>query len=161
QWNLSVQKALTRNLVWEVTYVGNHGVKLYGAYEGNQPPPGPGSVNNRRPLAAYTSAAIIRVDPWVSSTYNGFSTRLERRFSSGLSFLGVFTFGRALDTQSNTDLCDGTCGNSSGQGAIVDARNRSLNHGLSDHHIGKRFVFSGAWDLPFGKDGRMLRRGIG
>ncbi|MBI3697776.1 MAG: TonB-dependent receptor, partial [Acidobacteria bacterium] len=34
QWNLSVQKELARNFVWEIGYVGNHGVKLYGAYEG-------------------------------------------------------------------------------------------------------------------------------
>ena len=41
QWNLSVQKELAKNFVWEVGYVGNHGVKLYGAYEGNQPVPAP------------------------------------------------------------------------------------------------------------------------
>lgn len=159
QWNLSIQKELVRNLVWEVNYVGNSGVNLYGAYEGNQPLPGPGGVNTRRPLASLTSASILRVEPWVTSKYHGLSTRLERRFSAGLSFLGVYTFGRSLDMQSNIDLCDG-CTNSGGSGAVADARNRRLNYGLSDHHVAHRFVLSGLFELPFGRGRAFLTSGV-
>ena len=82
QWNLSLQKQLTRDLVAEMNYVGNHGVKLYGAYEGNQPLPGPGAVNSRRPYGGIlTSGSILTVAPWVTSSYHGLSARLERRFS--------------------------------------------------------------------------------
>lgn len=158
QWNLSVQKELRPNLVWEVNYVGNHGVKLYGAYEANQPLPGPGAVNSRRPLRAITSGSILRVEPWVTSSYHGLSSRLERRFSSGASFLAVYTFGRALDMQSNIDLCDG-CTNSSGSGNVQDTRNRRLNYGLSDQHIAHRFVLSGLYELPFGPGKAMLSSG--
>jgi len=56
--NLTIQRELTRDLVWEIAYVGNHGVKLYGAYEGNQPFPGPGSVNTRRPLAGNVTLSL-------------------------------------------------------------------------------------------------------
>lgn len=160
QWNLSVQKELRKNLAWEVNYVGNHGVKLYGAYEGNQPAPGPGAVNSRRPLRAITSGSILRVEPWVTSTYHGLSTRLERRFTEGFSFLAVYTFGRSLDMQSNVDLCDG-CTNSSGSGNVPDTRNRRLNYGLSDQHIAHRLVFSGAYEVPFGPGKRRLASGPG
>ena len=159
QWNLSVQKEVAKNLLWEIAYVGNHGVKLYGAYEGNQPLPGPGTVTTRRPLQAITSASILRVEPWVNSSYHGVTTRMERRFSGGLSFLGVYTFGRALDMQTTIDLCDG-CTNSSGSGAVADTRNRRLNYGLSDSHSAHRFVLSGFWELPFGKGRRMLTTGV-
>ncbi|HET8549318.1 MAG TPA: carboxypeptidase regulatory-like domain-containing protein [Bryobacteraceae bacterium] len=159
QWNLSVQKELRRNLVWEVNYVGNHGVKLYGAYEGNQPAPGRGAVNSRRPLRGITSGSILRVEPWVTSSYHGMSSRLERRFSSGANFLAVYTFGRALDMQSNIDLCDG-CTNSSGSGNVPDVRNRRLNYGLSDQHIAHRFVLSGLYELPFGPGKPMLGSGV-
>lgn len=159
QWNLSIQKELRRNLIWEVNYVGNHGVKLYGAYEGNQPTPGPGSVNTRRPLAALTSGSILRIEPWVTSSYHGLSTRLEKRFSEGLSFLAVYTFGRSLDMQSNIDLCDG-CGSSSGAGSVVDSRNRRLNYGLSDHQVAHRFVLSGLYELPFGPGKPLLTSGV-
>ena len=36
-WNLGIQRALTNNLSLEVTYVGNHGVKLLGLQDLNQP----------------------------------------------------------------------------------------------------------------------------
>jgi hypothetical protein len=144
--------------VWEIGYVGNHGVKLYGAYEGNQPEPGPGSVNTRRPLQSITMASILRVEPWVNSTYHGLSTKLERRFADGLSFLGVYTFGRALDMQTTIDICDG-CTNSSGNSAVVNTRNRRLNYGLSDSHMKQRFVLSGLWELPFGKGKKALTQG--
>jgi hypothetical protein len=159
QWNLSIQKSLTKNIVWEVGYVGNHGVKLYGAYEGNQPAPGPGAVASRRPLQAITAASILRVEPWVNSRYHGLATKVERRFAAGFSFLGVYTFGRALDQQTAIDLCDG-CTNSSGNGAVVDTRNRRLNNGLSDSHTAHRFVLSGLLELPFGKGKRLLTTGL-
>ncbi len=159
QWNLSIQKEIAKNLLWEVAYVGNHGVKLYGAYEGNQPLPGPGAVATRRPLQSLSAASILRVEPWVNSSYHGITTRIERRFSGGLSFLGVYTFGRALDMQTTIDICDG-CTNSSGSGAVADARNRRLNYGLSDSHMAHRFVLSGFLELPFGKGRRMLSTGV-
>jgi hypothetical protein len=158
QWNLSIQRQLTKNTVWEAGYVGNHGVKLYGAYEGNQPPPGPGAVTSRRPLQVITAASILRVEPWVNSRYNGLTTKIERRFANGFSFLGVYTFGRALDTQTTIDLCDG-CTNSSGNGAVADTRNRRLNYGLSDSHTAHRFVLSGLMELPFGTGKRIFATG--
>jgi len=161
QWNLSVQKDLGRSTILEVNYVGNHGVKLYGAFEGNQPTPGAGAVNNRRPYrGTITSGSILQVEPWVTSSYHGMSARLERRFASGFSFLGVYTYGRSLDMQTSIDLCDG-CGGSSGSGAIVDGTNRRLNYGLSDHHTGHRAVFSGFYELPFGKGRARLTSGVG
>ena len=80
QWNLSIQKELGRDYVWEVNYVGNSGVKLYGAYEGNQPLPGPGGVNTRRPLRTITSGSILTMAPRVNSKYNGISTRGPQRW---------------------------------------------------------------------------------
>jgi hypothetical protein len=62
--------------------------------------------------------------------------------------------------QSNIDLCDG-CGASGGSGAIVDSLNRRLNYGLSDHHTAHRFVFSGLYELPFGKGKRWAEDGAG
>jgi hypothetical protein len=157
QWTLSVQKEIVPGLLWEGNYVGNHGVKLWGVFEGNQPAPGAGSVNNRRPLAQFTRGSIIRGEPWVSSSYQGLSTRLEKRFSKGLSFLASYTFGKSLDTLTNVDLCDG-CVNSSGSGSIQDMNNRKANRGPSDHNVPQRFVFSGGWELPFAP-GNVIARG--
>jgi hypothetical protein len=49
-WTLTIQRAITNNLSLEVAYVGNHGTKLLGFSNINQPPlgatyPGPGSAS--------------------------------------------------------------------------------------------------------------------
>jgi hypothetical protein len=36
-WTLSIEQAITNNLVLDIAYVGNHGVKLLGRHEDNQP----------------------------------------------------------------------------------------------------------------------------
>ena len=41
-WNLGIQQALTNSLSLEIGYVGNHGTKLLGKLNYNQPPPGAG-----------------------------------------------------------------------------------------------------------------------
>ncbi len=154
QWTLGVQKQLPADMLWEVNYVGNRGLGLWGVYEGNQPLPGPGSVTNRRPLASITRGSVRRAEPWVKSAYHGLSTRLEKRFSHGLSFLAAYMFGKVLDTQTNVDLCDG-CGVSTGYTSVQDTRNMSGNYGLADHDVRHRFVLNGLYQLPFGK-GRPL-----
>ncbi len=158
QWNFSVQTQLPGNMMWEVNYVGNDGQYLYASYEGNQPVPGPGSQNDRRPLGQFTRARIIRTEPWATSNYHGFSTRLEKRFSGGLSFLAAYTFGRSLDTASNLGNCD-SCGPSGDYGGVQDSRNLAANRGPSNHNIPHRFVFSGVYSLPFGAGRARANRG--
>ena len=149
QWNLSLQKELRGNLLWEANYVGNHALGLGASYPRNQAPPGSGSPTDRRPLAQYTRASVFRAAPWAFSTYHGVSTRVEKRFSRGLSFLGSFTFGRALDTASEFAVCDG-CG-ASADDAVQDPSNLGKSQkSLANHHVARRFVFSGFYDLPFG-----------
>ena len=158
QWSLSLQKSLPGSLLWETSYVGNLGLKLDAAYEANQPVPALGAVNDRRPLARFTRASIIRTEPWVRSNYHGVATRLERRFSQGLSFLVSYAYGRSIDGVTNNDVCDG-CGASGDFGSIQDSRNRAAHRGPSDHHVPHRFVTSGVWELPFGRGRRFASAG--
>jgi hypothetical protein len=100
EWNLTVEKQFPGNLVWAANYVGNGGTHLWGIDQGNQPlSNGPGSPTTRRPLAKFTRAAIKRLGPWNRSNYEGFSTRVEKKNSDGLSFLASFTYGKAIDLQ--------------------------------------------------------------
>ncbi len=41
-WNIDIQRAITNNLSLDIGYVGNHGSKLLGKLNINQPPPGTG-----------------------------------------------------------------------------------------------------------------------
>ncbi|MBI3684447.1 MAG: TonB-dependent receptor, partial [Acidobacteria bacterium] len=158
QWNLSFQKQLGASTVLELSYVGNSSHGLWGTHPGNQPrTPGPGGINTRRPLAAYTIAPVTVAEPWSRGHYEGAIARLERRMSRGLYFLASFTYGRAIDLSSGAGL-DG-CAYCGVQGAIQDAYNLAAQRGPSDSNVPRRFVFSATWDLPFGRGRQYLTSG--
>ena len=127
--------------------MGNSGIHLWGQSEGNQPlTNGPGALVTRRPLAKYTVAPVKAFAPWDRSTYEGLSSRLEKRFSKGLSFVASFTHGRALDLKNPAlDACDG-CGPGN---TVQNAYNRNAQKGPSDNNVPLRFALGGIWDLPF------------
>ncbi len=149
QWSFSVEKRLPWNMVAEVNYVGNHGVQLQGLGEGNQPAIlSSTTVVSRRPLARYTSASVKSVANWNMTSYQGLAAKLEKRFSSGVSFLTTFTYGHALDYQNPAlDLCDG-CGSGN---TIQNNYDRKTNYASADNDIRLRYVLAGAFELPFGK----------
>lgn len=155
QWNLNVQKQLPWNLVWETSYVGNSALKIWGRAEGNQPlVNGPGSPNTRRPLSQYTVASIGYLEPWGRGIYHGMSSRLEKRFGAGLSFISSFTWGRAIDLQNQGINVGSAAGDT-----VQNAYNRNLNRGLSDNNVPHRLAVSAVWDLPFGPGRRFASRG--
>jgi hypothetical protein len=155
QWSFSMEKRLPWDLLAEVNYVGNHGVQLLGIGEGNQPRTlGPTTVNSRRPLIAYTDASVKALGNWNMSYYEGLSSKLEKRFGNGISFLTTFTYGHALDWQNPAlDLCDG-CGSGD---TIQDNYNRQANRASSDNDVRLRYVLAGSFELPFGRGKRLLR----
>lgn len=157
EWNFAIQRQLPWNMVWETSYVGNAGVHLWGSYAANQPlTNGPGSPTTRRPLAQYTIAPVTAYTPWNRSTYEGISSRLEKRFAQGLSFVASFTYGRAIDMQNAAlDACDGC---EAGDG-VQNAYNRAAQKGPSDNNVPLRFVFGGTWDLPFGPGRTLVKEG--
>jgi len=129
--------------------VGNHALGLGATYPANNPAPGAGAIPARRPLAAFTRGPVFRAAPWATSYYHGISARFEKRFSRGFSYLASFTFGRALDTASEFAVCD-ACGASGDDQVQNPSDLKGSQKGLANHHVGRRFVFSGSWELPFG-----------
>ena len=94
-WNMGIQRALTNNLSLEVTYVGNHGAKLLGLHDLNQPQQvggySPGWGNPNTPgTAAYECLASA------SSGYNNCdpNTAAElaaRPYNAKFPYLGYIT----------------------------------------------------------------------
>jgi hypothetical protein len=60
-WTLGIQRALTNNMSLEVAYVGNHGTKLLGMVNLNQPPLGTGWTASKRAncIASATDQTLI------------------------------------------------------------------------------------------------------
>jgi hypothetical protein len=154
QYNLGIQYELMRDVIVDVAYVGNKGTKLNGFRNLNQReviqnPNGTQSAG-ARPYPAFGD--IQWMEDRVSSGYHSLQTRLEKRFSNGLTGLVSYTWGKAL-----TGAPDHI--STSGVGAGVDTgtfrepqdgNNLRAERGLAEFDVKHRFVASYIWELPFG-----------
>jgi len=154
-WSGGVQWAFLPNQLAEVVYQGSAGVGLV-----------PGSVNmNVLPLSIFTSTNttllntvyansqaylnypqfgnISYTSNFGHSTYHGLTTRVERRFSNGLSYTFLFTWSKSLT---------GTAG--SGE----QFYNWALTKGLASSDYKFLFTPQATYDLPFGKHRRFLNK---
>jgi hypothetical protein len=146
QWNLGYQRQFPKNIVFEISYVGNKGTRLVKTVDINQAFPVAGltqpPVQPRRPLPEYGSVPVLQSSG--SSIYHGLLGRIQHRFSNGLSFLTSYTYGHAID--------DSTGGN-----VAQDARNLKADRGSADFDARQRLVVSYIYELPFGREKRFGR----
>jgi hypothetical protein len=182
QWNLSLQKTFARNWSTEVGYLGskltNLGVPdvnmnqltveqlaLGAALTQQVPNPffgqipessslgGPTIARQQllRPYPRFTTVAFYRNNVG-HSTYHSLQTRLERRFSGGLSLTGAYTFSKLIDDAGAVfDAAILTGPAASFQAA--DSHNRRLEKDESTGSIPHVFAGSFVWEIPAG-DGR-------
>jgi hypothetical protein len=162
EWNLTIQKLVPWKMAWETSYVGNLGVHMWNNMQGNQPlTNGPGSPNTRRPLAAFTVASINLSTPWGTSSYEGVSTKLEKKMDSGVSFLASLTYGRTIDLQDpSAQACLGSSGCGGGGDPVQNVYNVRAQRGPSDNNVPLRFSLGGEWALPFGRGNAHLTTGL-
>ena len=153
QFNFSAQRELGRELVATVGYVGSAGAKLYWARNINQPDPGPGAVDPRRPYAAQLAGVtgITWLESSANSFYSSMQTTIEKRFSSGLYFLGNWTWSHALDNFG---------GDGGNNGPVPqDPRNRRADWASSNSDSRHRVNLAATYLLPFGPGRRWANSG--
>ena len=88
-----------------------------------------------------------------SSHYNALYLKLQRRFSSGVSFLTSYSYGKSIDNGSGIRTTDGDTLTPS------NAYDLGLETGLSAFDFRQRWTTSWLWDLPFGSNRRFLNHG--
>ena len=92
EWNLNVQQEVLPNLLVQVGYVGNRGVHLPVRYDANAPI----AINIQAPRP-YPAVGFVSGNASAGwSSYNALQVKAERRYSSGLAFLGTYTWSRNL-----------------------------------------------------------------
>jgi hypothetical protein len=146
-YNLSVQHALSTNLVASLMYVGNISRHLSTYYDPNTAPVllPPGS--NTRPYQPFPDLGGIGTIHFGGvSTYNSLQAKLEKRYSHGLSFLSTYTWAHSLDDTSDAG----------GLSAAIGDRNMALipiidEYTNSAYDVRQRFTLNGNYELPFGK----------
>lgn len=97
------------------------------------------------PFPQYSNVSSFR-KPNASSMYHGFTTRINKRYSNGLSFLLAFTASKSMDNSAAAVTYLGP--NSSTR---ADQYNRRLEWSVSPQDISRNLVVSFGYDLPFGR----------
>jgi len=148
-WFASIQRELFKGTVVEVAYTGSHSLRLPIIADYNQALPNqPGQalgIQPRRPNQSF--GAITWVDPAGVTSYNGFSARLEHRFSAGLYFLNSFTWSKALGTSEQAlEYASGYY-----QANPQNIYNLAAERGPSSFDIKFMNTTSVVYELPFGK----------
>lgn len=146
---LSVQRQFAKNILLDVAYVGNHGLKLQGFMNGNQKDP---SNNFARPFANWPSDITKAVNEFMSN-YNSLQVRYEQRMTGGLTLLNSFTWQHSLDNASAS-----LEGNTP---SPQNAYNISQDYAQSDYNLPIINVTSLVYELPFGRGRQYLRNANG
>jgi hypothetical protein len=167
-WTFGMQHSFTPNLMLDLSYVGNHGDKLTGIRDINQPPAGSGwpaalisacigsnynpgvcAPDNGAEQAArpfntkfpYLSNIFMMGNVYLSN-YNGLQATLTARNFHGLSMVAGYTWSHALDdVGANWDF-------GYGAGLPQDSHNVGREYGNSDFDVRHRFTLSLTYDLP-------------
>jgi hypothetical protein len=167
QWNLNVQRQITRDMSVSLGYIGSHGVHmLIRGDDGNMALPtltpagylfpcGPPANDDGTCTAGNTpagnSAKInqalgpIRYLYWGSdSFYDGMNLNIEKRMTHGLQFQVAYTWAKSIDDDSATIAGD-TFGNS--LNSLYWFAPKSLR-GLSDFNVAQNASINLLWALP-------------
>jgi hypothetical protein len=146
-WTLGIQHAFTGKLGLDVTYVGNHGTKLPGVVDLNQPDLATGV----KPFAAnFPYLGFINyLSNFYGSTYNGLQTTLTARNYRGLDFVVGYTYSHALDDLSSNWVAF----------LPQDSAHPLLDHASGDEDLRHRFTLSVTYSLPEWKTRTQLLEG--
>jgi hypothetical protein len=149
QWSFGFQREIMGNMSAEATYFGSAGVHLRRLMSYNNPEPSqlPNS-NLARPFPKFGSIQVMSAPG--HSNYHALLLKVQRRFSSGLSFLSSFSYGKSIDNGSGIRTSDGD--------SLTPSNNYNLEleRGLSAYDFRRRWTTSWLWELPIGKDRRWL-----
>jgi hypothetical protein len=140
-----VQREIGRNIAVDVAYVGNKTTRLQQSVPRNDPAPGPGAIQPRRPLPQWSS---LTVEEWVGkSNYNALQAKLEDRNWHGLSLLASYSYSKCIDTGSS-------------EGAVTTLL-FPFNRAVCDFDFTNSLVFSYDYPLPLGKGKPLLSQAPG
>ncbi len=133
-WNLSFERLIGSDITATVSYIGNGGRNLRQGIPLNQAVPGPGPFNPRRPLFQKfgLTQGINDASTKGSNNYHALQTKLSKRLSKGVSFLGSYTWSKTINNS---------------QGLML---NGLLNRGVADYDRGHVVSIGHTWLLPFG-----------
>jgi hypothetical protein len=153
QYDLSVQRELAKNLVWETSYVGTSSHKLTALQDVNPMILGttdrvlnltPGNSTCTSSSGTCSFATAPEFKNISNANYNSLETSLTRqpfntRFFGTTYFTLAYTYAHSIDNASGFRQ----------RNSIVPTYDPGHFRASSDSDIRHRIVFSGGWDVPF------------
>ncbi|HVW76479.1 MAG TPA: carboxypeptidase regulatory-like domain-containing protein [Alloacidobacterium sp.] len=153
-WTLSIQQELPHNMIFELNYSGTAArhLPIY-----NQ------DLNRFAGDLVINKGTLTRLNPnfnqiqYATSDANSFgsfgSAMMARRFTHGIAFRGIYTWGKAMDILSNAGSLDGgavTANSNGGQasGPIFTNGDYAAQRGRADFDIRQQFSADGTWTVP-------------
>jgi hypothetical protein len=137
-YSFGVQQQVTAKTVFEIYYVGNHGVHLQSTDDFNDPTPASGAVQGRRPYQPWGTITMQSQD--LGTTYQSLQTKLEHRAGNGFTGLVSYTWSKFLQSNESPAL-----GGNSGYERTYSPFNTPQN-----------LAMSGTYELPFGHKRKYL-----
>jgi hypothetical protein len=178
QYNLTIQRQVSRDSTVMLGYVGSLGRHLWlRANENTRPPT---ILSDGRKCFNYNTDQRGRATPIIpgrlgsnpscpdgplerrnplygdarivrteaNSTYNGFVAAFQKRFGQGLQFQTSYTLSKSIDTGST--ITNGTNSGGSGGTGLLDPEDWVRDRSLSDFDTRHTFSQNFTWELPIG-----------
>ena len=160
-WSLKIDQQLSPNSSFSVGYVGSHGYHELLSVDANLPasticPASPCPVGY--PIGAFyyapgsplSNSAVGNTTHWFSegiSSYHGLTVDVNRRFSHGLQFRGVYTFSKSLDDGDNANTSVAT----NSPAFVANPRQPKSDYARASFDVRHAGVINATYDLPFAR----------
>jgi hypothetical protein len=131
-YSFGVQQQLSPRTVFDIAYVGNLGLHLQSTDDFNDPSPGPGGIQVRRPYQPWGTITYQSED--LGTTYQSLQSKVEHRSGNGFTGLISYTWSKFMQSNQSPQL-----GGNSGYERTYSPFNTPQNLALS-----------GTYELPFG-----------
>ena len=95
QWNFAVQRQLTANTSLDLAYVGNKSTHLNQGLSINDPLPGPGTVQPRRPYPQWGTITYPVFDE--NGNFNAMQVKYQVRAWRDANLLAAYSHGKCID----------------------------------------------------------------
>jgi len=148
QWNFDIQHEFGGTWALDLGYLGSKGTKLAmrsAVAQGQLLKAGP-NPTIAFPYYNFSSILMDRTEGY--SKYNGFTARIEKRFSSGLYLLAHYTWSKSMD------ITSAAASIGTDAGGVQNTWDIAAEYAPSGFDVMHRVVFSSIWDLPFGRGKR-------
>ena len=142
QWTATFQTQLASRVSLDITYLGTKTTHLQTSLSANDPAPGPGAVQPRRPLPQWGVRNADNNNGWAN--YNALQVKLETRSWHDLTLLGAYAYSKCMDSSISGTLYFFVRQRAVCNYDFPQVFSPSFNYGLP-LGAGKAFLNQGGW----------------